>query len=587
MKKLITVLVVLALAVSLLAGCGKEAKYNSIAVCLASEPDTIDPALNSAVDGATLISHLFTGLTQWSQTKDGKLEITAAAAKELPKAEIGADGKATYVFQLKDGMKWSDGTDVTAADFVFAWKRAAATATASDYGYMFDVIEGYPDNLNVKASDDGKSITVVLNNDVAYFMELCAFPTYMPVKESVVANEKWATDPATYVGNGPYKMTEWAHNGKIVLEKNPDYFDAKSITMDKIEFYLSDDDGAMLANFQSGTWQFIDSVPNDEIKNLQTKYPEEFVVTGQLGTYYACFNVNANILPAGSTLTGNDKVRAEEEIRLALSLLIDRNYIVEQIGKAGQVPASSFVSAGLTDADGSQFADNAGGSKDYKGYFNVTAAAFEAGTASAVETLKKYYKYDEATKKFTDFPAIDYLYNKGSGHQAIAEYLQQAYAVYGISVSLAQQEWNTFLNTRKEGQYVMARNGWLADYNDPISYLDMWLTASGNNDIQMGKGNNEAVKAYSVDLTSLGYDLKVTNGTWAETYDAIIKLVKSETDTAKRYALMHAAEDLLMSTGCIVPIYFYTDIYMCSSKVKGFYSSPLGYKFFMHATIEG
>lgn len=587
MKKLITVLVVLAIAATMLAGCGPQNKYNSIAVCLASEPDTIDPALNSAVDGATLISHVFTGLTQWSQGKDGKLEITASCAKELPKAQIAADGKATYVFQLKDGMKWSDGKDVTAADFEFAWKRAAASATASDYGYMFDVIEGYPDNLNVKASEDGKSLTVVLNNDVAYFMELCAFPTYMPVRSDLVATDKWATDPKTYIGNGPYVMTEWNHGGKIVLEKNEAFFDAKSVTMNKIEFYLSDDDGAMLANFQNGTWQFIDSVPNNEIKNLKEKYPNEFVVTGQLGTYYTCMNVNEDLLPAGSTLKGAEKARAEEEIRKALALLIDRNYIVEEIGKAGQLPASSFVSAGLTDADGSQFADNAGGKKDFKGYFNTSKDAFKANCASAVETLKKYYKYDEASKKFTNVPTLDYLYNVGSSHQAIAEYLQQAVAVYGINVNLTAQEWKTFLNTRKSGSYTWARNGWLADYNDPISYLDMWITESGNNDIQMGKGDNKNAKIYSMDLNKIGYKVKVENGTWAETYDVIVKMIKTETDPAKRFALMHAAEDLLMSTGCIIPLYFYTDIYMCSSKVKGFYSSPLGYKFFMHATIEG
>ena len=592
MKKFLAVLLVLVLALSALTACGKKesattdtAAASSIAVCLASEPDTIDPALNSAVDGATMIVHAFSGLVGWKQDDSGKLVLFADCAKELPTATIGADGKATYVFELKDGLKWSDGKDLTAKDFEFAWKRAASTALAADYGYMFDVVDGYPDNLNVTASADGKSLTVVLTNDVPYFMELCAFPAYMPVREDVVSNENWATDPATYIGNGPYKMTEWTHGGKIVYEKNDNYYNASAITMNKIEFYLSDDDGAMLANFKSGAWQFIDSVPNEEIENLKTSYPDEFHVTGQLGTYYTCFNLNYDLLPADSTLTGAEKAAAEADVRKALSLLIDRNYIVTNIGKAGQVPASSFVAMGLTEPDGTQFYQNAGSSADYDGYYNVAADAFESNCASAVETLKKYYKYDDATKKFTNFPAIEYLYNTGTGHQAIGEYLQQALAIYGIEVTLNNQEWNTFLQTRKTGNYAWARNGWLGDYNDPISFLDMWVTTSGNDDIQAGKGDNETLKAYSCDLTDLGYTLKVTNGTWAETYDEIIKLVKSETDSTKRFQLMHRAEDLLMSTGAIMPVYYYTDIYMCSKNLTGVFGSPLGFKYFMYSSL--
>ena len=153
-------------------------------------------------------------------------------------------------------------------------------------------------------------------------------------------------------------------------------------------------------------------------------------------------------------------------------------------------------------------------------------------------------------------------------------------------MNLVNQEWNTFLNTRKNGDYSIARNGWLADYNDPICFLDMWVTASGNNDVQFGKGDHAALKMYKLDLTDLGYDVKVENGTWAETYDVLISLIKSCTDNTVRYQLMHRAEDMLMQTGCIVPLYFYTDIYMLDDSVKGFFSNPLGYKYFMYSTIS-
>ena len=578
-----------------------EAAASSLAVCLASEPDTIDPALNSAVDGATMVSHLFSGLAKWAQDETGALVIIPDAAAELPEGVANEDGTVTYTYTLRDGLKWSDGQPVTAADFAFAWNRAASPALAADYGYMFDVVDGYaemwetdadgnivnPDaKLNVTAVDE-KTLEVTLANSVAYWNELLAFPTYFPVREDVVADEAWATDPSTYVSNGAYTMTGWEHNSVITLEKNPNYVDADEILMDKIEFYLSDDSNNMLTNFENGTWQLIDDVPTNEIANLKTEYPEEFVVAGQIGTYYVCWNINEAILPASSTLTGAEAEAAKAEIRNAIALLFDRNYIVEEIGQAGQVPASSFVAMGMTNPDGTQFYETAGSSDEYNGYYNVSADAFEANFAQAVETLKKYYTYDEATGMFTDFPTLTYLYNTSEGHKAIGEYLQSALAGVGITMNLENQEWNTFLNTRKEGNYSIARNGWLADYNDPICFLDMWVTGSGNNDVQFGKGGHKDVAIYSLDLTDLGYELKVENGTWAQTYDELISLIKSCTDNEVRYELMHRAEDLLMSTGCIVPLYFYTDIYMLDDSVQGFFSNPLGYKYFMYCTVAG
>ena len=607
MKKLLCVLLTLAMVLSL-AACGGStsapettaatndapastdaetsapAGPSSISVCLASEPDTIDPALNSAVDGATLTAHLFAGLAKWAQDENGNLVIEADCATELTEGVVNDDGTVTYTYTLRDGLKWSDGVDLTAGDFVFAWKRAASTELGADYGYMYEVVKGYPDDLAVEAPDD-KTIVVTLNNAVAYWNELMAFPAYYPVREDVVANEAWATDPSTYVSNGAYTMTGWDHNSKIVLTKNPSYYNADAITMDEIVFYLSDDANNMLSNFKNGEWLLIDDVPTNEIAALKVEYPDEFKIAGQIGTYYVCWNINEEILPADCGLTGAEAEAAKAEIRNAISLLFDRNYIVEEIGQAGQVPASSFVAMGMTDADGSQFYKNAGSSDDYDGYYDVSEDAYVDNWDSAIETLKKYYTYDESTGMFTNVPTLTYLYNTSEGHKAIGEYLASAMASVGITMNLENQEWNTFLNTRKNGDYSVARNGWLADYNDPISFLDMWVTASGNNDVQFGKGDHASVAVYDLDLTDLGYDVKVEDGTWAETYDVIINLIKTCTDTETRYALMHRAEDLLMSTGCIVPLYFYTDIYMIDDSVEGFYSNPLGYKYFMYCTV--
>ena len=189
--------------------------------------------------------------------------------------------------------------------------------------------------------------------------------------------------------------------------------------------------------------------------------------------------------------------------------------------------------------------------------------------------------------KQVETTTLTYLYNTSDSHKAIGEYLQSALQSAGITMNLQNQEWNTFLETRKNGEYSVARNGWVADYNDPICFLDMWTSGSGNNDVQFGKGAHADLKMYNLDLTAYGYEDKVTNGTWAETYDVLIQRIKSCTNQENRYAMMHLAEDMLMETGCIVPLYYYTDLYMIDDSVNGFYSNPLGYKYFMGTDVAG
>ena len=290
---------------------------------------------------------------------------------------------------------------------------------------------------------------------------------------------------------------------------------------------------------------------------------------------------------APAEMTAEEKALAEAEIRRAISLLFDRNYIVNEIAQGGQLPASSFVAMGMTDADGSEFYKNAGHNDGFVGYYDVSEDAYEDNFSQAIEILSKYYDYDETTGQFTNFPTLTYLYNTSDAHKAIGEYLSATLASVGITMNLENQEWNTFLNTRKNGDFSVARNGWLADYNDPSTFLDMWVTASGNNDVQFGKGAKKDLAIYSLDLTPYGLDIKVDNGTWAETYDVLIGEIKKCTDVENRYAMMHLAEDMLMDTGCLVPLYFYTDLFMLDDSVNGFFSNPLGYKYFYKADVDG
>jgi ABC-type oligopeptide transport system substrate-binding subunit len=372
-----------------------------INVCLSSEPDTLDPALNSAVDGATMISHLFAGLAKWTEDANGNLVIAADCAVELPEGVVNADGTITYTYTLKDGLKWSNGDTLTAADFVNSWKRAASADLAADYGYMFEVVKGYgtenKDDLAVEAVDE-KTIKVTLANAVSYWNELLAFPTYFPVHESAMANESWATTPETYVCNGPYTIDAWTHDSVITLKKNDSYHNAATVTMNTINCYLSDDANNMLANFKKGDWLLIDDVPTNEIATLKTSHPTEFVIAGQIGTYYVCWNVNENILPESSDLTGVEAEKAQAEIRNAISLLFDRNYIVESVAQGGQLPASSFVAMGMTNPDGTEFYKTANGgaaANGYDGYYDVSKDAFKANVDKAIEILAKYYDIEK------------------------------------------------------------------------------------------------------------------------------------------------------------------------------------------------
>ncbi len=371
---------------------------DSINVCLASEPDTLDPALNSAVDGATMISHLFAGLAKWSQDASGKLVIVPDCAAELPAGVTNADGTVTYTYTLKDGLKWSNGDALTAKDFEDSWKRAASAELAADYGYMFEVVKGYgtdnKDDLAVEAVDD-KTLKVTLANDVAYWNELLAFPTYFPVHASSMADETWATKPETYVCNGAYTISAWTHDSVITLKKNDAYHDAAAVTMKEINCYLSDDANNMLANFKKGDWLLIDDVPTNEIATLKTEYPTEFVIAGQIGTYYVCWNVNERILPASSELTGAEAEAAQAEIRNAIALLFDRNYIVESVAQGGQLPASSFVAMGMTNPDGTEFYKTANSTTDsFDGYYDVSKEAHQSNVDKALEILNKYYELE-------------------------------------------------------------------------------------------------------------------------------------------------------------------------------------------------
>ena len=512
--------------------------YN-LAVCLASEPMTIDPALNSAVDGAIMTNHMFEGLVKWVDNGNGEAELAPGQAESWEKT-VNDDGTVTYAIKMRDGIKWSDGKDVTAGDFEYSWKRLADPATAADYCYMIDMVQGYAevadgsadkDTLGIKAVDD-KNLEITLSYDCPYFEEIMAFPATFPVRQDIVeGNEEWTYSPETYIGNGAYKMVEWSHNAYILTEKSETYYDYEKLGPDTIKYTLLDDNNAMLAAFNSGELNFIMNFPTDEMANYLAS--GQITVAPYIGTYYVCFNTE-------------DEVFSNPLVRQAFSLVIDRNYIVENVSQSGEVPATGYVPSGVYDAEGANGDDfrTVGGE-----YYSVSADDYQANCDKARELLAEAgYPNGEG------FPAVEYMYNTDDRHKAIAEALQNMWQTeLGVTVNLSNQDWNVFLKSRKDGDFQIARNGWIADYNDPCSFLDMWYTGGGNNDAQYS--NPE--------------------------YDALIDAAKATSDQTERMAAFHKAEDLLIGQDSVLaPIYFYTNSYMLSDNISGMYYTPLGYFFF-------
>ena len=443
---------------------------------LASEPAYLDPALNSSVDGACLAANSFSGL--YTYDADGKTAPACASGYT-----VSEDG-LTYTVTLKEGLKWSDGSDLTAADFEYSWKRASSNETAADYGYMFSGFAGYGEEIHVKAIDP-LTLEFVLAAPCAYIEDLMAFPTFYPVKQSEVEKfEDYATNPghwaqeAGFVSNGAYVCTEWVHDVSMTYEKNPYWYNAENVVVEKIEYMLSSDDTAIYAAYNAGDIDFADTVPTDEVASLLEN--PEFKIVDNLGTYYAAFNCKSPIF---------DGKTPEQAacMREAFNILIDRDYICENIGQTGQKPANAFIPYGMADGNGGIFKTEI----IEQGYFDPYGINndYDGTLAKARELLAAAgYEFDEDGMLSDETPiAIDYLTNNGTGHIAVAESMQQDLGVLGIDMTIASMDWNVFLEERKKGNFDFCREGWLADFNDPINMLEMWITESGNNDCQYGR----------------------------------------------------------------------------------------------------
>ena len=526
-----------------------EAGETGFTVQLGPNPETLDPALNASIDGGNTLLTIEEPLL----IIDENNEVQPGQAESYTVSEDGL----TWTFTLRDGLKWSDGSDLTAADFEYSFKRLASPDTAAPYAEtVVGMIDGYQDAignpdadgnmttdpdwdaLNVHASEDGKTLTIQLSYPCSYFDKLAAFVATAPVQQATVeANgDAWCTEPDTFICNGPYMITEWTPSERIVLSKNPYYvggWDSSKIVSDTITLLLLEDSSASYAAYNSGEAQLVKDVPTDEIPSLtRAEDGGDFYLDEIMGTYYISLN-------------DQEEPFTDVRVRKALSLAIDRDYVANTIMQGIYTPATALVGPGIVDNEG-YFMDNANGGEPYIG------DDYEANLEEAKQLMAEAgYPDGEG------FPTITYSANDAGYHIPVAEYLQQAWGELGITMNIDKVEWSSFIPMRRAGDYDISRNGWSMDYNDPSNMLELFTTNNGNND---GKYANPA-------------------------FDQVIEDSRVA-DKAAHFEKLHEAENILMNDAACIPVAYYNDFWLQSPSLKGTWHSPYGYWYLQYGYIE-
>jgi oligopeptide transport system substrate-binding protein len=498
-----------------------------------SEPGSLDPALAQGTHESWVLENVFEGLMTFNE----KGELVEGMAE---KYEVSEDG-LTYKFYIREDAKWTNGDPVTAHDFEYSWKRALDPKTASYYASIlypikgaeaFNTGEGSADDVGVKALDD-KTLEVTLENPTAYFLELTAFYTYFPVNKNVVeSNPDWAKDPSTYVSNGPFKLVEWKHNDQIVLEKNENYYNADKIKLDGIDFDIIEDQNTAWQKYEGGEYDILVDVPTSVVAQLRAQNDPQLNIGFQVGTYY--YNVNPKFKPFNNV-----------KVRKALSMALDREVITEKITQGGQIPAYGVVPPGMEDENGKDFREVQGDLFKYDP--EAAKKLFEEGLKEEGMTVEDFNK-----QKFV------LLFNTSESHKKIAQAAQEMWRNnLGIEIGLENVEFQVKLDREKAGDYHISRAGWIGDFMDPITFLDLWWSKSEFNDV---KYNNPE-------------------------YDKLIETAKKSNDQATRMKALKEAEKMLMEDMAVIPVYFYTQPYTVKSNVKGIIKVPVRYPIITYAEI--
>jgi oligopeptide transport system substrate-binding protein len=532
-NKFLTLMMVLVLSVVLAACSGDDSSDSStdgdkntdgsgepkeLNLVFSAEPPSLHPALATDTTSGTVIQNIFEGLMTM---ENGVPKEAAAESYEV------SEDLLTYTFHLRDAT-WTNGDPVTAEDFAYSWKWALDPENLSEYASIlypikgaeaYNLGEGSVDDLGVKVIDE-KTIEVTLEAPTPYFLELTAFKTMYPVHQATQdAKGTWYAEAETIVSNGPYTLSEWVHNGNLVLTKSDSYWDKDNVKIDNVNIEIVESETAQMTKFDTEEIDFLGtnfgSVALDSIDRLKSE--GTLNVAEYSGIYWYKFNTT-------------DKYLSNVNIRKALTLAIDRQGLIDNITKGEQQPALGIVPNAVE------------GFGDDEGYFK------DADYETAKEYLEKGLK--ELGLKDASELKIALSYNTSEAHAAIAQFIQQGWkSELGIEVTLDNSEWQVYLEQLNAFDYQIGRMGWIADYNDAYTFLEMYNSAdNGNNDT--GWENAE--------------------------YTKLLKQSTTETDSAKRTEILKQAEAIMVEEMPVAPIYFYTNLYVGKDNVTGMVPDALG-----------
>ena len=478
-----------------------------------SEPKGLDPHTSEGTSEANIKRDIFEGLT--ARGKDAAV-IPGVAEKW----DISADGK-TYTFHLRD-TTWSDGTPFTAHDVVYAWQRDVDPATGGKYSFLLYPIKNAkaiaegdikdPGQLGAKATDD-HTLVVELEAATPYFLDMLTHVSTYPVPRHIIEKhgKNW-TRPENIVGNGAFKMTAWQPNAHITLKKSDTYWDKDNVKLDQVIYYPTEDQNTELKRYRAGELDMTYEIPLDQIKWLRENLKDELKTGPLLGAYYYGFNLT------------RPPFKDNSKLREALTLAIDRDIITNKITGTGETPIYGIVPPGIA------------------GYDNYRPAYAGLSQQERDERAKQLYAEAGYSK---DKPLkVELLYNTSENHKKIAIAITAMWKkTLGVEAQLVNQEWKVFLNTRQEKTSTEAfRAGWFGDYNDPNTFLELYLSKAGLNDS--------------------GYD--------SAKFDGLLQQASLEQNPAKRAALLKEAEQELIDSYAIAPIYSYVSKRLVKPYVKGY-----------------
>jgi oligopeptide transport system substrate-binding protein len=492
------------------------------------EPDTLDPHRNEENSGAEILRDLFEGLT----TETVEAHVVPGTAESWT---ISEDGRV-YTFSIRDDARWSNGEPVVAEDFVAGLRRTVDPATASTYAQILYPIENAeaivngklpPEDLAVR-SIDARTLEIRLTAPTPYFLDLLSHGTTYPLhRASFAEHGTQFSRPGNLVSNGAYRLTEWVVQSHVKVDKNPHYWDAGNVQIDAVVFHSTEDVDAELRRYRAGELDFTFQFPASQFRWIQDNLPGELHNDPYISTYFYAFDMQQPPFD-------------DPRLRQALSMAIDREVVTEQVTAAGETPAYGLVPPGVQNYDAPRY-----------------AWAALPGEARVAEARRLY-----AAAGYSDSNPleIEIRYNTSENHRRIAVAVASMWKQHlGVDARLVNEEWKVMLQTRKDpSAWDVMRFGWVGDYNDAFTFLEIFHSAHGQN--FPGYADAE--------------------------YDALLESIANETDLERRRALMQRAERRLMDAYPVALLYFYANKHLVKPYVKGFQANIMDHNYSRHLRIE-